>query len=233
MRIRSVLVLLALLAVAVSSPRPVPAGIIDVGGTLTYRDFPFVPFGPNLFLTGNRGFTVSAITDETDGFVGPFGCRPCLPGQPINMNLVAAGDLASHGSATLDGKTYGLGGITSPAHLGLFAGGPPLFAPPISVAPIVALKSPVNFSGSFVHVDDPSRPPITQPEVSEQLRTTATVTVEIKRREGGCGFGDCWNLVSAIYELTPTPEPATLLLFGTTRRGWGSLAGDGAVTGST
>lgn len=177
MRVRLVLVLLALLAVAPSSPRPALAGIIDVGGTLAV---PGVG-GPNVNLVGSdRGFTVSAFTDEVNASVGPFGCRPCLPADPISVNVVAGG-LSVVGHATLDGKTYGLGGVESPGNLDLFFSGPHLFAPPLNVAPIVALTSPLDFSGVFIHVDDPSQPTLTESLVSEGLGATATVTVEIRR----------------------------------------------------
>jgi hypothetical protein len=217
MRIRLVLVLLALLAVALPNPRPALAGTIDISGT-------FDIFGSSggIILAGDRGFRVGARTDVVSAFLGPWeSCTPCAAGLPINVNVIAT-DLAWSGGATLDGKPYGLGSVTSPAHLNLFFSGPHLFAPPLNVAPIVALTSPVDFSGDFLHVDDPSLPPFTQPEVREQLGATATVTVTLQRFDGRCGpFEGCWNFVSAEYDLTATPEPTTLLLWGTGAAGFG------------
>jgi hypothetical protein len=218
MRIRLVLVLLGLI---LSSPCPALAVPIDVGGSLAFGVGG--GGGPNVNLVGNsRGFTVNGFTDEVDAFLGPFGCRPCQAGAPINVNVVALGT-SVRGSATLDGKTFGLGGLDSPGILNLFLSGAPFFAPPLNVAPLVALTSPVNFVGDFRHVDDPSLPPFTQQMLDEQLRAAATATVVLKRFDGPCGPSavGCWDLASATYELTPTPEPTTLFLLGTTMAGIG------------
>lgn len=239
MRIRLALVLLALLALALSSPRPALAGTIDIGGTFGNFTASELGSGTAIFF-GDRGFTLNARTVSPDPIGGSF-CRGfCRPGDPIGASAGGIG-LDWSGSATLDGKTFLVGLINGPAVLNLsFSSGGGMFAPPLNVAPLVALTGPANFSGTFSHVADPGVPAFSDPDsgcpncplgsfpnganIVEELRATATITVELRRVEGPCFDSEegCWVFNgSATYELTPTPEPATLLLFGTTMAGIG------------
>ena len=128
-----------------SSPRPALAVPINVGGFLAFG----VGGGHNVNLAANsRGFTVSGFTDEIAPFVGPFGSKPCLAGEPINVNVVAGGRSIS-GHATLDGKTYGLGGVDSPGPLNVFLSGSPFFAAAAQCRSRRCPHEPSNFRSRF------------------------------------------------------------------------------------
>ena len=203
----SALVMTLMAAVA----RPAVAGTIDVGGTVT---FPGFGLGGIIDLVGDRGFTAHGVFDT---FLQGLGaCTPCMPGTPIVLSSTLLTPDLFGGVVTLEGTTYSVGGQLASAaepdlRLELRAGG--LFAPPLNVAPIVALTTPVDVSGSFRHLG-----------VLEQFGATATATIVLKRQSCGPFFGDCWDSASAIYELQATPEPSTLLLLGTSLAGLGLAA---------
>lgn len=184
------------------------AGTIDVGGTVT---FPGSFSGGFIDLVGDRGFTAHGFSDT---FVqGLEGCTPCLPGNPLNLSSRVSTEDLFLIRVTLEDTTYRVGGQLVSADQPRFTltfTAPTLFAPPLNVAPIVALTTPVSVEGSFVHLG-----------VVEQLGATATATIVLGRLPNCGSVGACWDSVSASYDLTPTPEPTTLLLFGTTMAGLG------------
>jgi len=193
------LVVMLMAAVA----HPAGAGTIDVGGTVTFP-------GLIIDLVGNRGFTANGLSDTLVQGLG--ACTPCMPGQPIILSTTLRtedlfGVVGDQATVTLEGTTYHVGGqLVSDLEprLTLAFTAPTLFAPPVNVAPIVALTTPVSVSGTFVHHG-----------VVEELGATASATLVLQRS----GFGELWDARSATYDLTATPEPATLLLFGTTMAG--------------
>jgi hypothetical protein len=207
----SALVMTLMAAVA----RPAVAGTIDVGGTVT---FPGFAAGGIIDLVGNRGFTANGISDTLVQGLG--ACTPCMPGQPIILSTTlhtedlfgVGGGLAT---VTLEGTTYRVGGqLTSllEPRLTFGFGAPTLFAPPLNVAPIVDLTTPVSVAGTFAHMG-----------IVEQFGATATATIELERQNVG-SFGELWVARSATYELQATPEPTTLLLLGTSLAGLGLAA---------
>lgn len=206
-RYRAVFVIYGLVVMLMAAlVHPAGAGTINVGGTVTFPGFS----GGFIDLVGDRGFTAQGFADT---FVqGLEGCTPCLPGNPLNLSSrVSTEDLLIR--VTLEDTTYRVGGQLVSADQPRFTltfTAPTLFAPPLNVAPVVALTTPVSVSGSFVHLG-----------VVEQLGATATATIVLGRLPNCGSVGACWDSASAIYELQATPEPATLLLFGTTMAGLG------------
>lgn len=199
------LVVMMLMAAVV---RPAGAGTIGLDGTLTLLSFTF----STIDLVGNRGFTAKG---SSLAFVPvpAIGCVPCLPGDPliVSGHAINSEDLFNT-IVTLEGTTYRVGGLFSPERpsLDLTFTGPTLFAPPLNVAPIVALTTPVSVSGAFVHFG-----------IVEHLAATATATVVLQRSDDCLPSGACWGGPRVTYDLAPTPEPTTLLLVGTGAAGAG------------
>jgi hypothetical protein len=167
-------------------------------------------------LVGNRGFTANGLSGTLVQGLGA-ACTPCMPGQPLDLSAtLRTEDLfgvdSGQATVTLEGTTYHVGGqLVSDLEprLTLAFTAPTLFAPPVNVAPIVALTTPVSVSGTFVHQG-----------VVEELGATASATLVLQRS----GFGELWDARSATYDLTATPEPSTLLLLGTSLAGLGLAA---------
>jgi hypothetical protein len=94
--------------------------------------------------------------------------------------------------------------------------GNPVIAPPSNVASVVALTNPMTLEfGVFVNQFSP-----------ENLVASAEATVVLEKANfslpPNCPLiGHCWRFVSVTYDLSPVPEPTTLLLFGTTMAGLG------------
>jgi hypothetical protein len=195
---------------------PALAGTINLlSGELTFTG----SSNGSVNLVGDRGFTFNAVTSALDANVGPFqACDfiPCAPGTPISLHVSDVGTGFFGGHATLDGVTYpDVSGVTnSSAALLMQFDGNPAIAPPVNVASVVALTNSVTFTGLF------SNPT----SGTENLLASAEATVVLDRATF-CPFpGDCWHFVSATYDLSPVPEPATLLLWGTTMAGLGLVA---------
>ena len=88
--------------------------------------------------------------------------------------------------------------------------------PPLGETSQITFSSPVTFTGTFSH-------PTTLFRAMEDLLTTATATVVYEQVPFDVPVNQIcrWNLVSATYELQATPEPTTLLLWGTGAAGFG------------
>ena|ERR1700730_311047 len=194
---------------------PASAGTINVLG--------FVDFGPGAIpfgtvnLGGDRGFTLNFSGQALSFHTAAANCSfpECPPGATMNMNAFAGPE--SPGHATLDGVSYqSVGAAVCPAFpcagaLIHFTG--QAVAPPFGDFTKAILKVPVDFSGTFGHNAsglDPS---------SEQLVASAIATLTLDKFDFGPQFGVAWRYDSIQYELMPTPEPTTLLLWGTTMAG--------------
>lgn len=206
-------VLLVLLA------SPAAAGTINVLG--------FVDYGPGsvpsgtVNLGGDRGFTLNASTGLGEVVAAAQCSVPsCFPGTTINLRAFSVGsDL--FGQATLDGVFYpNVGDIGCPPPFPCAGGGIAFsgqtVAPPFGPFTKAILKVPVDFSGSFSHVESGGG------GSTEQLLAFATATLSLQKFDAEPPFpGPTWQYDSLRYELRPTPEPTTLLLFGTTAAGLG------------
>jgi hypothetical protein len=223
-------ILLASFLTVVLTCSPVSAGTINVGGSL------FFSGSSAMLLTGDRGFTASGIffpsimagafdchTASMVSVPGITGCGPgslVTPGLVINPTFSGRGPVA--GAATLEDRFVGLGG-QPPSPFGnivLAFVGPPVIVPPLNVAEAVTLTNAGgSFTGTFFHVDSTS-PPISG---TETLEASGRATVSL-RKGTHPDVGETWFFDSVRYDLEPTPEPATLLLFGTSIAGIGFAA---------
>lgn len=202
----------------------VTAETINVSGLVEYGPLQFGAPGPfgllpgaSVSLTGDRGFTFN-------GFVlsSPLISQPsitpaaqcgvgCSPGSTISLNASAINtDIVGH--ATLDGVSYPAVGPTGPNLQFFFSG--QVVAPPFGSSPTAALTVPVDFAGSF-NVD---------PSQHNGLVADALATLQLQQVDCPSGSPFCsgqgWQYEGIRYDLV-TPEPTTLLLFGTAMVGLG------------
>jgi hypothetical protein len=159
-------------------------------------------FGP-LVLIGDRGFTFASGFDVIQNLFLPWEeCNGnplgCVPGNTLNLTANGSGnDLV--GTATLDGVTYPqVGGFNSQTSMIVSFQGS-LVLPPIGSAD-TDVTAPFSFSGSFV-----------LPSETEDLVGAGTATLSFSP---SVPFPGSWQLDAARYDLSPIPEPGTLLLLG-------------------
>lgn len=162
----------------------------------------------------------------------------CAPGVQIplslNYNTTRAAGLFMGGPrfATLGDANYSLGGCfpTCPPGSAYVFGTfftADIIAPPFQVGPTFTLQEPFAFLGSFTHFDP-------QAVTTEPLVGNGTVTLNLFQSTCGIvgggiggGAGSCnnilaWEMGSLSYDFAaPTPEPTTLLLWGTSAAGLG------------
>jgi hypothetical protein len=158
--------------------------------------------GP-LVLAGDRGFTFQSVVAFFSGRFLPHDCNldplRCVPGATLSLLATWSGaDLP--GTATLDGVTYRVDGLTGPNSMSVLFDGhavlPELAATAIVTAPFV-------FEGTFRH----SSPSV--PQVSDQLIGQGTATLSLRQNPA---FPNSWALSNARYDFDPVPEPSTVLL---------------------
>jgi len=198
------------------------AGTINVSG--------FVDIGPGaiasgvLNLSGDRGFTLNGFAEFAN--VGPaldcFGGRICSPGTTISLRAASFG-LEVTARGTLDGVSIPqIGGICSgspfpPCGNPGFEFAGQAVVPQFGDFTKAIVKAPVGFSG-FLNLDTGGQ------NAQNTLVASATAALTLDRIDntGVPGVpGPVWQYGGIRYELEPVPEPATLLLFGTTMAGLG------------
>jgi PEP-CTERM motif len=180
------------------------AGFINVSGSFEYG--PGLKPGASVELVGDRGFTFNGRVLDAQTIVEPasqcFGLPgECTAGSTISLHATAVG-LDVPGTATLDGISYSdVGGLNSPTSLQFdFTG--QVLGPPFGPSGFAVVTVPVDFSGIFFN-----RP------AQEQLVASAHATLTLQQTD--CCGGPAWLYQDVRYDLTPVPEPSTLLLLGT------------------
>ena len=214
-------VLLSSVLTLVLTGSPTLAGTINVLGSVDLMGGS-EPFGV-INLVGDRGFSSNVVAQFFQ--FGPERCSGpgCSPGTTISLHAFA-GDFFG-GGVTLEGVFYPNvdGNLVSPCPCSLltvnFNG--QVVAPPFGQSTTVTLTVPVDFAIEFSH--DATG----MDRSTEQLVASATATLTLQEFDFGPGFGVGWQyegIPGIRYDLEPTPEPTTLLLFGTTMVGLGLAA---------
>jgi hypothetical protein len=179
---------------------PVSADPIPVTGTMNItREFgdvdPVNLVGP--------GFAFDARVGWIDGYVGPFDCSPCRPGDSLNAGGILSTTVFGNGALTLNGVTYRVTEtLDSPATLYMEL--------------IGSLVVPTfNATSAFVTV-----PFTMRSNVLIDLAQGATLrgggTATIFFAPGG-GDEPVWSTTRVRYDFidpAAVPEPATLLMVG-------------------
>jgi hypothetical protein len=159
--------------------------------------------GPSgtLSLAGTRGFSLTATVSASAGVFAPWlTCHlvpSCLPGDPINLEAAFVG-VGLISTVQLDGRTYvNVGSLISDESIEARFTGTAL-APRLTELP-TQVSAPFGFEGRFV-----------LPDRIETLAGTGSATLFLRPHAEGAA---AWDYVGADYSFTPTPEPATLVLF--------------------
>jgi len=157
-------------------------------------------------VTGTRGFSTRGITDSGEERFDAFiDCRPCMPGESIRLGANLS---AFDATATLDGKSYDLDiSINSPVNMSWEVTTAALTAPAFSLANQL-LETPFTLTGLFFP-DSQSR------GIPMSGRGMASVLLAPFPQGSEPGL---WQADLVHYDfqgaLAPTPEPASMTLFG-------------------
>jgi hypothetical protein len=169
-------------------------------------------FSSMVFSFGNtgQGFAVSNVGSLTDGG-GLSRCSPCAAGQTISINSSFAGEYGlGYGAATVGGVNY-----SRVYYTGRIRFAANLITIPFDNSPLVTITVPFTMSG-FIDgyaTQAVNTPPIFDMEINGHGLATLVLSSYFVP-----GFGQLYDFRSVTYDFSPaatTPEPTTLLLFGT------------------
>jgi PEP-CTERM motif len=178
---------------------PVSADPIQVTGTMNItREFAH----DRVNLVG-PGFAFDARVGWIDGYVGPFDCLPCRPGEVLNAGGILSTTVFGKGTLTLNGATYPVTeSLDSPATLYMELIGSFVVPPFDATTAFVTVPFTMR---SNVLIDLAQR---------ATLRGGGTATIFFGPGGGG---EPVWSTTRVRYDFTDpaaVPEPATLLMVG-------------------
>jgi hypothetical protein len=181
---RSLLLFLVLLLhTSFAHADPIP--ILVTGGSL---DLSAAGLG-HFDIFGTRDFRLTETVISENGF--GINCLPCAPGDLLDLGGSFAED---NGSAMLNGVSYAIPGDASAASRFVAHGVAPRFGTP------GVLSVPFTFNGSF-ETFEPAR--------QFDLLGQGMATVRFRPDHSS----PLWDFDGARFDFSPTPEPATLVLF--------------------
>jgi hypothetical protein len=216
-----------------ANPLPAPAlGIQTLeitGGSMSFTMFtPTTPGDAHWDIAGPR-IALSTVQEQVNSG-SLFRCTlppNCPPGATLQVGgSGAGGSFYLGGSVTIDGVTHGLNGggndlnLDGGLALSLSAS---VLIPEFGSISSVVLTAPFVLTGTLGRNGLDCVGPFTCTgdralSTSYQLHGEG-VFYGAMHRENRSFFGDYWQTDSARYDFQATPEPATLLLFGTSAAG--------------
>jgi MYXO-CTERM domain-containing protein len=210
------LALLSAFLLGVSAHSASADGIVNVGGFVDYQ-----VGSPDavISLVGDRMFTYNGSVSvflTTNPFTDP-NCvvNLCTPGSTLSLRAAAVGSSFVGQKATLDGISYNEDCLIGACMDFLFTG--QVVAPPFGESGTVTETVPVSFLGFFRH------PSSSGAIETEQLLAAATATFTIQKSDC-CERPPAWRFGEVRYDVTPVPEPSTVLYAAT------ALAGLAGIT---
>jgi hypothetical protein len=224
---------LSLLTLALVFVYPLPVVALEIlelnGGSITFTGGSSVA---QVNITGPRLGIVTIQQQVNGGYnfrCDVLGASPCIPGTTQQAGGFGGGGDFLGGTATLDGITHFLGGAaSSPAFDGLiFSISAFVSIPQFGSISSAVLEAPFALTGQlfrsgvdcFPNPSACSAPPFSVPSTPYQLQGEGVFRGAI-HRVNVSGF-DFWKTDSFEFDLQPTPEPATLFLWGTSAAGLG------------
>jgi PEP-CTERM motif len=157
-------------------------------------------------VTGTRGFSTRGFVDPSEGHLDAYiDCRPCMPGDPIQLGGFLGGFLAE---VTLDGISYDLTlELNNPVGMVWELATGPIIAPPVGIGPQL-LETPFTLTGQFFPGQSSAIP----------LVGGGIASVLLSPVHQGTIGPSVWEAELLHYDFqsaaTPVPEPASLTLFG-------------------
>lgn len=206
MRIPTRAGVLALVVAVTMVPRPAAADpVVITSGYLTVNEVLIT--NARLVLNGD-GFALDAFAESFSSLLS-LACLPCAPGTSVNLGGSFEGPRAA-GSAFVDGVAYSsifLDGMT-----GTFSS--PAFQ--ISGAQSVTISRPFTFSATISgYLLDPWVHGLTDPAFTKTLSGRGTASATFLYNDADTPLFWAEDLRYDFADAAPIPEPATLLLFGT------------------
>lgn len=153
----------------------------------------------------DHGFSLSASGDRSSGTYALSDCNfnECLPGDTLSLRAAWNG-VDFGGVATIDGSTFPLGNIDNSTGAASVVFDGMWTAPPFTGVTTASVVAPFTFSGEIAYPDAFMLGPHT-------LAGSGVATIALEWNE----VFSSWGYAGSRYEfadVTPTPEPGTLLL---------------------